>query len=131
LLYLINASHNTGQDVLTFAWAISASSSHANSQQLSSADLLHLTGRWFETNMNLHTQHNKVLGAKLLMTQHIRFVHADYLLFPFRPSWLSIEFREGFLLLSPKDKGPPEIKMHPMRSLNDAVNNSTCRSQSA
>ena len=35
-----------------------------------------------------------------------------YLLFPLRPSWLSIEFLENFFLLSPKDSGPPDMSTH-------------------
>ena len=35
------------------------------------------------------------------------FQHEPCLLFPLRPSWLSIEFLDGFRLLSPKDSGPP------------------------
>lgn len=37
----------------TLAWAIRASSSQANSHVLPSVDLLHLTGRWLDTNINL------------------------------------------------------------------------------
>ena len=41
----------------TLAWAIRASSSQANSHVLPSVDLLHLTGRWLDTNINLSTKH--------------------------------------------------------------------------
>ena len=42
--------------VHTLAWAIRASSSQANSHVLPSVDLLHLTGRWLDTNINLAKQ---------------------------------------------------------------------------